>query len=198
MSQENVEIARALYDEFAEGKLWTREYLFDPDVEYERRSKTADLMTGTWRGLEAMGAALLDWLEAAEDLRIEAERYIDTESDSVVVFTRHRGVAKTSGVPIDEEFADVGHSARRPHRASSHVPPPLRGARSRGAAGVAVRVTVPASHAAAASSLATARGSRQSRLDTDPTPPEARRRNGHHHRPGSRRHPRGGPASPTS
>ena len=68
MSQENVEIARALYDEFAEGKFWTREYLFDPDVEYERRSKTADLMTGTWRGLEAMGAALLEWLEAAEVL----------------------------------------------------------------------------------------------------------------------------------
>jgi hypothetical protein len=55
MSQENVEVVRALYDEFAEGRFWTREYLFDPDVEYERRSKTADLMTGTWRGLEAMG-----------------------------------------------------------------------------------------------------------------------------------------------
>ena len=107
MSQENVEVVRALYDEFSEGRFWTREYLFDPDVEYQRRSKTADLMSGTWRGLEAMGAALLEWLEAAEDLRIEAERYIDTGSDSVVVFTRHRGVAKTSGVPIDEEFADV-------------------------------------------------------------------------------------------
>jgi ketosteroid isomerase-like protein len=63
-------------------------------------------MTGKWRGFEAMGAAVLEWIEAVEDLRIEAERYIDT-GDSVLVFTRHRAIAKTSGVPIDEEFADV-------------------------------------------------------------------------------------------
>jgi ketosteroid isomerase-like protein len=105
MSRKNVEIARALYDEFGEGRFWTCDYLFDPDVEYERRRKTADVMTGKWHGLEAMGAAVLEWIEAVEDLRIEAERYIDT-GDSVVVFTRHRAVTK-SGVPIDEEFADV-------------------------------------------------------------------------------------------
>ena len=107
MSQDNVEVARALYDEFGEGRFWTSDHLFDPDVEYERKRMTADVMTGKWRGLEAMGAALLEWLETVEDLRIEAERYIDTGDDSVVVFTRHRAIAKTSGLPIDEEFADV-------------------------------------------------------------------------------------------
>jgi ketosteroid isomerase-like protein len=107
MSQENVEVVRTFYDETAEGRFWTCGHLFDPDVEYERRRKPADMMTGRWRGLEAMSAALLEWFETVEDLRIEAERYIDTGGDSVVVFTRHRSVAKTSGVPIDEEFADV-------------------------------------------------------------------------------------------
>jgi ketosteroid isomerase-like protein len=106
MSRENVEVARALYNEFSEGRFWTSKHLIDPDVEYERKRKTADMMTGEWRGLEAMGAALLEWLEAVEDLRIEAERYIDTGGDSVVVFTRHRALTK-AGVPIDEEFADV-------------------------------------------------------------------------------------------
>jgi ketosteroid isomerase-like protein len=107
MSQENVEVARALYSELGEGRFWTCEHLFDPDVEYERRRMTADVMSGKWRGYEAMGAAVREWLETVEGLRIEAERYIDTGGDSVVVFTRHRAVAKTSGVPIDEEFADV-------------------------------------------------------------------------------------------
>ena len=106
MSQENVEVARALYSEFSEGRFGTSEHLFDPDVEYERKRKSADVMSGKWRGLEAMGAAVREWLEAVEDLRIEAERYIDTGGDSVVVFTRHRALTN-SGVPIDEEFADV-------------------------------------------------------------------------------------------
>ncbi len=110
MSRENVEIVRRLYDEWGEGRFDTALHLFDPDVEYTRSGTeyglTALGLTGEWRGLEAMTRAALEWIQTFDRLRVQAERFIEA-GDSVVVFTRHSGNAKESGLPIEAQFADV-------------------------------------------------------------------------------------------
>ena len=106
MSQENVEIVRDMYAETAEGRFETRLHLFDPDVEYSRSGESAVGLDGEWRGVQAMVKASMDWIQTFSTLRVEAERFIDA-GDSVVVFTRHVGTARASGLPVDEQFADV-------------------------------------------------------------------------------------------
>ena len=108
MERGNVEVVRAIYDEAAEGRLATCLHLFHPEVEYTRApSGEGDMgLSGTWRGIEAMVRAAMEWAQTFDVLRVEAERFIEV-GDSVVVFTRHRGTAKMSGVPIDAEIADV-------------------------------------------------------------------------------------------
>ena len=107
MSQENVEIVRSIYGEWAEGRFGTRLHLFHPDVVYTRSSaRPGDVLEGRWHGSEAMARAGADWVETFEFLRIEAERFIEV-GESVMVFTRHTGRAKGSGLPSGGEFADV-------------------------------------------------------------------------------------------
>jgi uncharacterized protein len=110
MSQENVEIVKAIYAEAAEGRFGTTLDLFHPDVEYSRSASgeggTAVGLSGTARGVEAMVKAGWEWLETFDRLRVHAERFIEV-GDSVVVFVRHTGNAKASGLPIEGEFADV-------------------------------------------------------------------------------------------
>ena len=106
MSRENLEIVREIYKEGAEGRLMTCLHLFHPDVEYRRVGIDATGLPGTWRGVEAMIRAASEWVLTFELLRVEAERFIEA-GDAVVVFTRHTGKAKASGVPIDGRFAEV-------------------------------------------------------------------------------------------
>ena len=106
MSQENVEIVRRIYEESAHGRFTTCLHLFHPEVEYTRSGDAAVGLTGHWRGIEPMLRAAYEWVQTFDLLRVEAEEFIEA-GDSVVVFTRQRGRAKGSGVPIDGEFTDV-------------------------------------------------------------------------------------------
>jgi ketosteroid isomerase-like protein len=107
MSQHDVEIVREIYDEWAEGRFSAHLHLFDPDVEYTRSSADeGNVLVGEWHGFEAMTKASIEWVETFDFLRIEAERFTDA-GDSVLVFTRHTGQAKGSGLPTEGEFADV-------------------------------------------------------------------------------------------
>ena len=110
MSQENLEIVQAIYAEAAEGKFETTLRFFHPDVEYSRHASgaggTAVGLSETARGVEAMVKVGLEWVQTFDWLRVQAERFIEV-GDSVVVFVRHTGNAKASGLPIEGEFADV-------------------------------------------------------------------------------------------
>jgi ketosteroid isomerase-like protein len=97
MSQENVEIVRRAFGEFARGNFWTPEF-FDPGV----RIRWLDAV-GTEAetvGLQAMGSFVLNWLESWDELTLAAERIIDA-GDQVVVFAAWRGRGKASGVATE-------------------------------------------------------------------------------------------------
>jgi ketosteroid isomerase-like protein len=105
VSQENVEIMRALFERWATGDL--TEDCFDPDITYSRiGAKTPD-MEGRWVGLDEAWNGMLDYLRSFADLRIEAERIIDLGGDRVLVLSRHIARGRQSGVPIDHELGDL-------------------------------------------------------------------------------------------
>jgi ketosteroid isomerase-like protein len=107
MSQENVEIVRSIYDQTEAGQFATSLHLFHPDVVYTRTGDALAVgMTGAARGIEAMIAAMTEWLQTFTFLRVRAERFMAV-GDRVVVFTHHTGSAKESGVALDAHFADV-------------------------------------------------------------------------------------------
>ena len=81
--------------------------LFDPDVEYSRIGAETPDMEGRWLGLDELWTAMLEYLRAFSDLRIEAERFIDLGGDRVLVLSRHTARGKQSGVPIEGEIGDL-------------------------------------------------------------------------------------------
>jgi ketosteroid isomerase-like protein len=105
MSEENVEILRRLYDQWARGDLSAD--CFDPEIEYSRIGAETPDMEGRWRGPDEVWAAMLEYIRAFSDLRIEAERLIDLGGDQVLVLSRQTARGKHSGVPIDHEFGDL-------------------------------------------------------------------------------------------
>jgi ketosteroid isomerase-like protein len=92
MSQENVEIARAIYAAWLKGES-ARDFI-DPDVEYVNPPDAVE--PGTRRGRRAF-AGIRD---AYDDVRIEPEEFIDA-GDDVVVIARITGTGRGSGVGVD-------------------------------------------------------------------------------------------------
>jgi ketosteroid isomerase-like protein len=105
MSEENVEILRRNYAQWAKGDLSAD--CLDPDIEYWRIGAETPDMEGRWRGLDEVWAAMLGYVRAFSDLRIEAERIIDLGGDRVLVLSRQTARGKQSGVPIDHKFGDL-------------------------------------------------------------------------------------------
>jgi ketosteroid isomerase-like protein len=109
MSRENVDVVRKVYRAWAAGDLWAHAEVYDPDIRYTRVMGGDDAgvgLAGEWEGMEGLVRGALLWVDAWEDLRVEAEDFIDP-GDTVVALTRQTGRAKSSGVPLDRPLADV-------------------------------------------------------------------------------------------
>ena len=100
-----METVRGLYGLWANGDFSADH--FDPEVEYSRIGAGTPDMEGRWLGLDDLSTAMLDYLRAFSDLRIEPERIIDLGGDRVLVLSRQTASGKQSGVPIEHEFGDV-------------------------------------------------------------------------------------------
>jgi ketosteroid isomerase-like protein len=105
MSQENVEVIRAMFEHWARGDFPAS--FIDPDVEHSRIGAETPDMEGEWRGLEAFSQAFAEYLHAFDDLRIEAEEIIDLDDDRVLVLSRQTARGKLSGAPIDHVLGDL-------------------------------------------------------------------------------------------
>src|SRR5437588_9567752 len=104
MSQENVEIIKALFEGLQRGDRDVAG-MFDPEVEFARYGGEV-AVTRRARGIKQMTAALVDWTAEWSDLRFEAERFVDL-GDRVPVLARHRGVGRRSGLSLDHLETDV-------------------------------------------------------------------------------------------
>lgn len=107
MAQENVEIVRGLYANWAEvfGGLEDAFYaVFDPGIEWDASRRTFD--PGVYHGREGIEEFIAGWREVWASGRIEPVEFIPTE-DQVVVPVRLRLVSRTHGQTMNANAAHV-------------------------------------------------------------------------------------------
>jgi ketosteroid isomerase-like protein len=106
MSQENVEAARAQYENWNARELEAWIAGFHPEVDYTS-SVTAGLFgQGDYHGHEGMRSFVAQYLEAWEYFRLEPREYIPAD-DRVVVVMDAFGRGRTSGVVVEHEIAHI-------------------------------------------------------------------------------------------
>jgi uncharacterized protein len=105
MSQENVELVRRMLDVYNERSFADNVELIDPAIVWDlSRVELPDGAVYTGR-LELTGF-VETWEEGFESEHVEAQEILDA-GDRVVVFVRHRGRGRLSGIEVDQTFAMV-------------------------------------------------------------------------------------------
>jgi ketosteroid isomerase-like protein len=99
MSQQNVKLVRRLVDTWnSTGDPSLRAY--DEDAEFDF-SGWDFAVQGTWRGIAAIKQALTGVRDAWEDMRVEAEEFIDA-GEKVVFFARFYARRAGSGLEVSD------------------------------------------------------------------------------------------------
>jgi ketosteroid isomerase-like protein len=110
MSQENVEIVRAIYERFGEGDFRASADLLDPHVVLVLGSEFGPEFVpgaGTHLGAEAVTAYTREYLLGPwADFTMEAEEIL-AAGDSVLVGVRQYGVGRTSGAPTELRYFTI-------------------------------------------------------------------------------------------
>jgi ketosteroid isomerase-like protein len=101
MSEENVDLVRAMYDAFSRGDADAALAYFDPAVVVDARHRV-DGRVG--EGHEQLIAILGEWLGTWEDWREDVEE-IRSLDDGVLVVSTQRGRGKGSGIEWEGRFA---------------------------------------------------------------------------------------------
>jgi ketosteroid isomerase-like protein len=95
VSQENVEIVRAVYEGFVRGEAWIA--VFHPDITLDLSRRRID--PATFRGHEGVRAFLEAQRDAWRGQRIEPEEYIDLGA-CIVVPIRFVSTGRASGIDV--------------------------------------------------------------------------------------------------
>jgi ketosteroid isomerase-like protein len=109
MSQEDVDLVRAGYEDFYRGDFAALLEKVDPDVVTERLPPLPD--PGVYHGHEGMLKALADWTEDFEDFDMRAEEVTDVGGGRLVVRIRQRARGRGSGAEVEGEFWFVHENA---------------------------------------------------------------------------------------
>ena len=104
MSQENVEIVRAVYEAVDRGDLETANSYVHPEIEFHTYVHAPE--AGVYRGKEAVRKYNEGLFEQFESLRIEVEEIIDAGDRVVVVSTQH-AVPKGGQQEIEVHMAEL-------------------------------------------------------------------------------------------
>ena len=104
MADENVELLRPVYEEWARGNWRPHPSVYADDMEWGWSDEFPEV-SGVWRG-EERSDRLRQWLSGWEDWRCEAESYV-AEGEVVVALTRYSGRGKVSGAAVDVQGAHV-------------------------------------------------------------------------------------------
>jgi ketosteroid isomerase-like protein len=105
MSDENVEMVRRIYGQWAEGNFRAAVELYDPLILLVQGEGFPE--QGTYLGLDGIGDYMATFLEAWERVTIEALEVFAT-GDSVVAKVVQRAIGRESGiVPTEFEYFQV-------------------------------------------------------------------------------------------
>jgi ketosteroid isomerase-like protein len=108
MSQENLDAVRRAVESYVGGdqEAWS-EHL-DPEITWEETPGLGP-DPATYRGVDAVRAAVTSWLDMWVDYNFEVRQYIDA-GDDVVVLADERGRSRT-GVSVERELGQI-HTLR--------------------------------------------------------------------------------------
>lgn len=104
MSEQNVEVVRAIYERFGEGDFRASVDLLDPHIVLLMLRDSP--MAEAYVGLEGVATATRELFDTWADLTVQAEEFIPA-GDSVLVSVRQQGVGRISGVPTDEHYFTI-------------------------------------------------------------------------------------------
>jgi ketosteroid isomerase-like protein len=104
MSQENVEIVRAVYEAVGRGDLEGANSYMHPEIEFHTYVHSPE--AGVYRGKEAVQKYNQDLFDQFERLRIEVEELIDAGNRVIVMSTQH-AVPKGGQQEIEVRLAEV-------------------------------------------------------------------------------------------
>jgi len=102
MSEENVELIRSIYGGWGRGDMGLDK--FDPDISMVESEEIPGAASA--HGLDAVRRYMERFAKYWDDIRFDAEEYIDC-GDQVVVVARLVGRGKTSGVDVSRTWAYV-------------------------------------------------------------------------------------------
>ena len=98
MSQENVELVRAIYEPWGRGDFSSAEWAH-PEIEFVIDAGPA---SGSCKGLAAMAQTWREFLSTWAEYRTEVEQYWDLDDERVLVLLHVVGHGKASGVELGE------------------------------------------------------------------------------------------------
>ena len=104
MSQENVAAVRAVYDEWRNGNFRAGVDLYDAQALLVQGETFPE--SGNYVGLEGISEYMRTFLEAWEEVTIDAEDLVDA-GDSVIAAVVQRGIGKGSGAPAEFRYFQV-------------------------------------------------------------------------------------------
>ncbi len=105
MSEENVEIVRGAYKQFATTGQLAAETA-TPDFVWDMSNFHGWPEQEVYEGVAGAEAFLSDWTATWDDWELEVEALRDA-GDKVVALVRQRGRSKTAGMPVEMSFAQV-------------------------------------------------------------------------------------------
>jgi ketosteroid isomerase-like protein len=109
MSNENVEVVRAIYESWSRGDYEAVFARLDTDIEWfgpPDISASGEPGSGLSRGHEGVRRSLARWVGSWDEYSFELRLLTDC-GDDVLVEGWHRGRGKTSGVEVSEEIFSV-------------------------------------------------------------------------------------------
>jgi ketosteroid isomerase-like protein len=101
MSQENVEIVRAVFDAYFRNDMESVLRLIDPEIVVTQRPELPDAMTR--HGHDGVIEAIRAWPNQWDDFRVEVVQIVDAD-DHVAVRTHQHGRGKGSGIEVEDEI----------------------------------------------------------------------------------------------
>jgi ketosteroid isomerase-like protein len=107
MSEENVEIVRAIYRGWARGNLGAALPFYDPEVKLESFNYSAPGESFVGHGPDGIRQFVRDFLSDVDDYRLIAEEVIRLDDEHVLVVGYHTARGRQSGVPVRDPALTV-------------------------------------------------------------------------------------------
>jgi 2-(1,2-epoxy-1,2-dihydrophenyl)acetyl-CoA isomerase len=99
----NVDLVRSIYAAWGRGDFGSVAWA-DPEIEFVI---VGGPDPGSWTGVAGMTEGWRQWLSAWVDYHAEPDEYRELDDEHVLVLGRMRGRGRTSGVDVENEFANV-------------------------------------------------------------------------------------------